>query len=156
MRDAYLCSNRSSRSLSWTYEENVGLAHHAVGCTHDRNRRYIFVDGLAHNNSLLWIGIGGNNVGPEGAGYIATGISTNDSLQWLALGGNDIGDAGALKIAAVLKDDGCILQSIGLGGNNISDVGISHVTKALWSNSYIESLGLGGNAIGMYCIALHC
>jgi len=65
--------------------------------------KYIFVDGLGGNNSLLWLGLGGNHIGPEGASYVANGLSTNDSLQWLAIGGNDISDAGALKIAAVLK-----------------------------------------------------
>jgi len=110
--------------------------------------KYIFVDGLGGNNSLLWLGLGGNHIGPEGASYVANGLSTNDSLQWLAIGGNDISDAGALKIAAVLKDDGCILQSIGLGGNGIGDQGVSHITKALWTNTFLESLGLGGNGIG--------
>lgn len=47
-----------------------------------------------------------------------------------------------------LQDDGCILQSIGLGGNGIGDQGVSHITKALWTNTFLESLGLGGNGIG--------
>eukprot|EP00040_Diaphanoeca_grandis_P015826 m.81203 g.81203 ORF g.81203 m.81203 type:complete len:462 (-) comp25396_c0_seq1:137-1522(-) len=109
--------------------------------------KYLFLTGLAANSSLQWLGLGGNNVGPEGAGYIATGLSTNEGLQWLAVGGNNIGDQGALKLAAVLKDDGCILQSIGLGGNDIGDVGMTHLCKAMWTNTFLESVGLGGNNI---------
>lgn len=109
--------------------------------------KYLFLTGLASNTSLQWLGLGGNGIGAEGSGYIATGLSTNEGLQWLAVGGNNIGDQGALKLAAVLKDDGCILQSIGLGGNDITDVGMTHIAKAMWTNTFIESLGLGGNSI---------
>lgn len=63
----------------------------------------IFCDGLSTNSSLQWLGMGGNAIGAEGAGFVAQGLSTNDGLQWLALGGNGLGDQGAVKIAAVLK-----------------------------------------------------
>jgi len=109
--------------------------------------KYLFLTGLASNSALQWLGLGGNNIGAEGAGYVATGLSTNEGLQWLAVGGNDIGDQGALKIASVLKDDGCILQSIGLGGNGIGDAGMTHLCKSMWTNTFLESLGLGGNNI---------
>jgi len=108
----------------------------------------LFCDGLAANSSLQWLGLGGNAISAEGAGYVAQGLSTNGGLQWLALGGNGLGDQGAVKIAAVLKDDGCQLQSIGLGGNGISDQGIRFICAALWTNTFVESLGLGGNSIG--------
>eukprot|EP00037_Helgoeca_nana_P016502 m.155241 g.155241 ORF g.155241 m.155241 type:complete len:443 (+) comp23555_c0_seq1:90-1418(+) len=107
----------------------------------------IFCDGLSTNASLQWLGLGGNAIGAEGAGFVAQGLSTNEGLQWLALGGNGLGDQGAVKIAAVLKDDGCQLQSIGLGGNGITDQGVRYVCAALWTNTFIESLGLGGNSV---------
>lgn len=48
----------------------------------------------------------------------------------------------------VSLDDGCALQSLGLGGNSITDKGLEHLAKALWTNTTLECLGLGGNQIG--------
>ena len=42
-------------------------------------------------------------------------------------------------------DDGCDLQSIGLGGNGITAKGMKDISRALWNNTRLESVGLGGN-----------
>ena len=45
-------------------------------------------------------------------------------------------------------DDGCDLQSLGLGGNGITAKGMKDLSRSLWNNTRLESVGLGGNYLG--------
>jgi hypothetical protein len=124
---------------------------------------------------LEWLGLGGNSIGPDGAVALAEGLSHNTHLTWLALGGNDIGDRGITRIAQwmscmlalcgghdvrmsicimFLAAEECSLRSIGLGGNGITAAGGLALAKALRVNKSLESLGLAGNVLGMWCN--HC
>ncbi len=60
------------------------------------------IQGLTRNQSLMWLGLGANNIGPDGARAFASGLGAS-CLQWLGLGGNDLGDAGVVYLAGALK-----------------------------------------------------
>ncbi len=55
------------------------------------------------NKTLLWLGLGSNTIGAEGAWALAESLRTNKSLLWLGLGGNELGDRGALHLAGLLQ-----------------------------------------------------
>ena len=55
------------------------------------------------NKTLVWLGLGSNRVGAEGAWALAESLRVNGSLLWLGLGANELGDRGALHLAGLLQ-----------------------------------------------------
>jgi hypothetical protein len=73
-------------------------------------------EGLSINQSLQWLGLGGNSIGPDGVRLLcdvrnsgrhhynnAQGLASNQTLTWLGLGGNEIGDRATAYLAGLLK-----------------------------------------------------
>ena len=58
---------------------------------------------LQANKTLLWLGLGSNCIGAEGAWALSESLKLNSSLLWLGLGGNEISDRGALHLAGLLQ-----------------------------------------------------
>ena len=54
------------------------------------------------NTSLTMIDLGRNNIGDEGAKYVAEALKVNTSLTKINLWDNDIGDEGAKYVACLL------------------------------------------------------
>ena len=71
----------------------------------------------------------------------------NSSLGELCLGGNDIGDEGAKYIATILSTPGSALRRLSLPDNNIGPVGAWALATALANNVTLEELDLWGNPI---------
>ena len=65
-----------------------------------------------------------NNIGDEGAEYIANMLAVNKSLQKITLNGNNIGDQGAQSIATSLVSNTGI-QEVWLRSNTIHAGGMS-------------------------------
>jgi len=64
---------------------------------------HFLANNLQVNKSLLWLGLGSNQVGAEGVWALVESLRTNSSLLWLGLGGNELGDRGALHLATLLQ-----------------------------------------------------
>ena len=62
-------------------------------------------EGLQVNCTLLWIGLGQNTIGPEGAWELANALNNNSTLLWLGLGANELGDRGAENISLLLNSN---------------------------------------------------
>ena len=103
-------------------------------------------DSLRANQSLLWLGIGGNSLGDRGVLHLVALLQgTNGRRE----GGRRVeGKEGHhVHVPPGLTEDQCPLQSIGLGGNDIQDEGAALLATALKSNTHLQCLGLGGNQI---------
>ena len=85
-----------------------------------------------------------NNIGDEGAKYIADMLVVNKTLQKIYLSNNNISDKGADSIAASLVINKSI-RSIWLRNNKIGDQGAEKLADAFQSNHLFETLGLYDN-----------
>jgi Ran GTPase-activating protein (RanGAP) involved in mRNA processing and transport len=100
--------------------------------------------------------LNGNNIGDEGARYIADALKVNSSLHDIDLKHNNIGDEGAQAIAEALKVNGFepvvyyslenSIMQIDLGFNIISNLGASAFADLFFKfNSSVKSINLTEN-----------
>jgi len=92
-------------------------------------------------------GLGLRSMGAR-AVALAFGSPQSASLGELCLGSNNIGDEGATFIATILSAPGSALRRLSLPDNNIGDVGAWALAAALATNTTLEELDLWGNPIG--------
>ena len=88
-----------------------------------------------------------NNIGAEGAKYVAEALKVNTSLTKIDLRWNNIGDEGAKYVAEALKVN-TSLTKINLFHNNIGAEGAKYVAEALKVNTSLTNIRLGWNNIG--------
>jgi len=97
-----------------------------------------------NNKPLEDLDLDGNNIGDEGAKYIADMLAVNKTLQRITLDRNKIIDSGAQSIATSLFVNTGI-RVVWLNDNSIGDKGAEKLADALESNHNIENLHLSGN-----------
>ena len=103
---------------------------------------------MRHSNCKLQeLYLGDNNIGPDGAKYLAEALRhSNCKLQTLDLSDNNIGDDGAKYLAEALRHSNCKLQTLHLGNNNIGDAGAEAFADVLrYDNRTLKTLNLYGN-----------
>jgi hypothetical protein len=98
-------------------------------------------------NSFKELNLQQNNIGDEGARYIAKVLEQNTSLKELNLQQNNIGYHGAYEIAKALEQN-TSLTKLNLQQNNIDDYGAHHIVGALEQNTSLKELNLQQNNIG--------
>jgi len=104
-----------------------------------------FADALKENKSLEKLLLSNNNnIGDEGAMYLAGMITVNETLQWIDLDNIHIGNKGAESIAASLLVNSGI-RTINLKCNNIGSKGAEKLSEAYVNNHNINTLNLSGN-----------
>ncbi len=81
-----------------------------------------------------------NNIGSDGARYLAVALERNSSLTELYLYGNNIGNDGARYLAAALERN-VTLTDLFLYGNNIGEAGAAALRAALETNCTLDVLG---------------
>lgn len=59
--------------------------------------------GLQINKTLLWLGLGSNQIEAQGVWALTESLRSGSPLLWLGLGGNSIGDRGVLHLASLLQ-----------------------------------------------------
>jgi proline dehydrogenase len=69
------------------------------------------------------------------------------NLQKICLNRNNIGDEGAKYLADAIKLNSMLLK-VDLWNNNIGDEGVKYLEDAIKLNSMIEEIGIGGNNVG--------
>lgn len=60
-------------------------------------------EGLQINKTLLWLGLGSNQIGSQGVWALSESLRSGSSLLWLGLGGNGLEDRGVFHLAALLQ-----------------------------------------------------
>ena len=90
------------------------------------------------------------SIGLPGCRALHTTLRSCFSLLNLDLGGCDIGTAGALKICAAIgaTNPPCSLLKLSLWGNHIDSRGGLELGKALATNTQLQELKVGWNALG--------
>ena len=126
----------------------------------DDNKIISLVSALKNNNTLIELVIPQNNIGPNGAIYLAEALqqdktfTTFTALKILDIGQNNIQDEGAKALAEALKTNRT-LTSLNIFINNIGVEGASAIAEALQQNTTLTSLNIGQNNIqGEGAIAL--
>eukprot|EP00808_Paulinella_micropora_P026595 g50619.t1 len=89
-----------------------------------------------------------NQIGAEGAEYIAKAFEVNQTLTTLTLWDNKIGAEGAAHIAAAVKENKT-LRELNMYKNYIGPDGAKAFAKALEVNSSLKTLDLGFNGPGI-------
>ncbi|CAF2045134.1 unnamed protein product [Rotaria magnacalcarata] len=89
-----------------------------------------------------------NEISGEGAKILADRLYNNTSLVELNLSNNQISDIGTHDLAQALSIDNQTLEWLDLDSNNITDEGAGYLADMLKTNTTIQMLSLGSNAIG--------
>lgn len=98
---------------------------------------------LASNSSLRALFFEYNDIGDEGAAHVATALAQNRHLSTLSLRGNEINGSGALKLAESLKQNKS-LTSLDMSTNAFGDAGAAAFEAAFRSNASLLGLMLFG------------
>ena len=112
-----------------------------------------FIVDLIKNKPVIQLFLYNNNIGCNGAKFIAELLKINERLKELNLSGNNIGNEGIKYIAESLKicdrkNLKSRLRKLNLGKNNITKDGANFIAKSLENNKYLKELNLNNNNIG--------
>jgi Ran GTPase-activating protein (RanGAP) involved in mRNA processing and transport len=87
-----------------------------------------------HNSTITCLDLGDNNIGAEGAKYLAEMLCHNSTIIDLYLGNNNIGAEGVKYLAEMLCHNSTI-TSLDLRYNNIGDVNTGHIKMLISRNN---------------------
>mmetsp|Transcript_24831 Transcript_24831/g.71767 ORF Transcript_24831/g.71767 Transcript_24831/m.71767 type:complete len:743 (+) Transcript_24831:127-2355(+) len=108
----------------------------------------ILADMLAHNQSLVELSVGKNQISSTGAADIASALRENNTLTALWMYSNEIGDDGAAALGDVLSQNQGLTE-LYLGNNAITEDGARSLAYPLLNgNTTLRSLELNRNQIG--------
>ena len=103
---------------------------------------------LKNNKTITELDLENNNLGDQGASALGKMLSTNESLLKLDLTNTNIGDRGAQDIGIGLSNNST-LEKLEIDENNIADAGATGLMKFHENNSsQLTILVLSGNGIG--------
>ena len=101
---------------------------------------------LRENPGTTTVELRGNNIGPEGAAYLATALSGQTSVRNLSLEWNAIGNGlDPLMEALTINSK---LEALDLRNNRIGPEGATYISRMLQANKSINKLDLRWNEIG--------
>lgn len=89
-----------------------------------------------------------NDLGSEGAAYLANVLKGNYTLRELDLEGNQIGPDAASMLVEQLAENNRTLECINLAWNELGEHGANELADALKKNESITNIRLDGNMIG--------
>lgn len=87
-------------------------------------------DVLKINNKLIYVDLGHNSIGDQGAGLISESLKANSSITYLGLQNNNIKVKGAKYIAKALAENDT-LTTLNMELNNISNEGVKALYRVL-------------------------
>jgi len=87
-------------------------------------------DSLAYNESVKFLDLRNNRIGPDGASHLARMLETNSSITKIDLRWNEIGARGARALVEVLKKPSK-LESLELSGNKVPDELLQEIETCL-------------------------
>ena len=145
-----LASHSNFRRLT-LYDNRLGDDGVAVVIQALSKHRYMLTENLPYSlgnftNSLQAICICGNQVGDQGAYWIAQALLHNPSIVELDLSSNEIGEQGAIYLANSLPRSN--ISTLILNGNGTRARGAAAFARALQLSHKVNVLGLCGNDIG--------
>ncbi|KAH3743381.1 NOD3 protein [Pelomyxa schiedti] len=126
-----------------TYLQDLEISDCEFGsddCSH------IFNALRCENHSILYLDIGGNNIG-NSAADVGSCLSENKSLLYLNIHRTALGDSGCAIVARSLIKNNTLLH-LDLADNTMGNEGSSALSEALLLNSTLVHLNLRGNSIG--------
>lgn len=100
------------------------------------------------STSITHLGLGANDLGPDGAAFISGLMAKNHFITHLDLWQNNIGPDGAEHIAEVLESSGCTLRSLDLWSAHLGPRGSERIVDALRRNATLRRLSIGNNNCG--------
>ncbi|KAF0412365.1 RNI-like protein [Gigaspora margarita] len=107
----------------------------------------VFVEALCVNNSLTFLNLSYNKLGPKEGKLLADALCKNTTLTSLNLECNNLGPEGGKALAKVLYMNNA-LTSLNIYGNQLGSEGCKALAKALCKNITLTSLNLSCNNIG--------
>eukprot|EP00466_Bigelowiella_natans_P013458 jgi/Bigna1/137408/aug1.39_g12116 len=118
----------------------LDLSRNALGtflASHSR-----FRDSMKANTSLTCLKLNRGGITDQGAEELAAALTMNQSLVWLELAQNEIGPRGAAALAKSLRVIDSKLAILNLRGNQIHDSGVVSICNVLNSNTSLKSLNI--------------
>jgi hypothetical protein len=105
-------------------------------------------ENIKYNTTIQELNLSGNRIGAAGASFLAKGLSGNSTMLHLDVGyqkkGFKIGPEGAHRLADWLGSPTCKLLTFKCARNNIGFEGCRHISSALFRNSRLRELDIGG------------
>jgi Ran GTPase-activating protein (RanGAP) involved in mRNA processing and transport len=112
----------------------------------DEGAKYL-AEAIKLNSTLQEIYLDLNNIEAQGAEYLAEAIKVNSTLRVIQLNSNNIGDEGTRYFAEAIKVNSA-LQQINLDYTNIEAEGAKHLAEAIMVNTTLQQINLACNNIG--------
>jgi Ran GTPase-activating protein (RanGAP) involved in mRNA processing and transport len=137
------------RSIASVQQHNSSLHHLDLAensiCKEGANQ---LTNVMKNNLRLIFLSLRTNNIGPEGAKDLSTVLTSHSCiLSHLDVGENNLGDEGASFIADGMKQN-MHLRRLMLCGNGIGPDGTRAISRCLGANKTLEILSLRDNKLG--------
>lgn len=145
LNDMELCDSDLSVVIKVLQESQVlkelSLYNNKISLADDK-----FASALAQNDTLCSLDLGKNQIGREGAKWLATAFKLNATLQEVDLYSNHIGAEGAKCFADALISN-TSLKLMYLGSNNIGDEGAHFLATSFIVNQSLRVVSVSENRI---------
>jgi Ran GTPase-activating protein (RanGAP) involved in mRNA processing and transport len=103
----------------------------------------VLADGLRTNSSLQVLDLSDNHLTDAGVDAIAEAAVSVKTLKQLRLSSNHMSERGARALAALLGDDGVLIEELHVSGNMFTDTSAAVMGRAVCeANSVLTSLAL--------------
>ena len=107
-----------------------------------------FGEFLVLDRKLEGFFVGANDIGEEGAVYLANVLKHNYTLKRLGADNNKMGEYGSMVVVEPLKSYNTTLEYLDLSWNNMGEDAAIFLADTLGHNSQLKSLNMKGNDIG--------
>ncbi|KAG6543537.1 hypothetical protein Mapa_015031 [Marchantia paleacea] len=97
--------------------------------------------------NLRVLDLGGNEIGPKSAPFLAACIKTKQALITLNLAENELKDKGAVIVCEAIKEGHTSLKELDLSSNELTRVGAVAAAEAVANKSALTKLNLDANRI---------
>lgn len=117
---------------------------------------FALCEALAPDTLIVSLDLSTNFLNDMAAQAVAGLIKANHTLRFINLGSNDIGPVGAGHLASALSAPDCGLQALSLNSNPLEDAGVMALAEALRTSSSLYALDLSNVHMGVQGLVAVC
>jgi len=117
---------------------------------------FALCEALAPDTNIVTLDLSTNFLNDMAAQAVAGLIKASHTLKFINLGSNEIGPIGAGHLASALTAPGCVLQALSLGSNPLEDAGVMSLAGALATATSLCALDISNVRVGVKGLVAVC